>query len=101
MQYYDWESNTCHRLDWLEENEFSHVVSDTEIPAEIDPSQMEYFPDFEPERLAKLVTHVNTELNVYFLQPTLSHIFVLWDVQQMVMLVYVLIYYRLLKVNSS
>ena len=56
MQYYDWETNTCHRLDWLEDNEFSHVESDTEIPAEIDPSQTTYFPDFEPERLKTMVT---------------------------------------------
>ena len=55
LQYYDWENNVCHRLDWLDDNTFSHVESETEIPVEIDPSQSLYFPNLGPQRLQDLV----------------------------------------------
>ena len=56
VQYYDWETNVCHRYDWLEDNSFSQVESDTEIPVDVDPSQeSQYFPDFEPQRLERMV----------------------------------------------
>ena len=54
-QYYDWERNRCTRYDWLEENSFSQIESDTEIPAELDPSQSKYFPEFEPHLLERMV----------------------------------------------
>ena len=57
VQYYDWETNVCHRYDWLEDNSFSQVESDTEIPVDVDPSQeSQYFPDFEPQRLERMVS---------------------------------------------
>ena len=54
-QYYDWEYNRCTRYDWLEENSFSQIESDTEIPVDLDPSQSKYFPEFEPHLLEKMV----------------------------------------------
>ena len=55
LQYYDWDLNFCHRLDWMNDNSITEIESDTEIPAEIDPSQMTNFPDFEPQKLKELV----------------------------------------------
>lgn len=55
-QYYDWDNNFCHRLDWMNDNSITEIESDTEIPAEIDPSQMTNFPDFEPQKLKELVS---------------------------------------------
>ena len=55
MQYYDWETNVCHRFDWLEDNTFSQVESDTEIPEDVDPSrEAKYYPEFEPQRLEQV-----------------------------------------------
>ena len=56
IQYYDWESNICHRLDF-EDNTFSEVESDTEIPVEIDPSQSMYFPNLQSQRLKNIVSY--------------------------------------------
>ncbi len=55
-QYYDWESNLCHRLDF-EDNTISEVESDTEIPVEIDPSQSVYFPNLLSQRLKNIVSY--------------------------------------------
>lgn len=54
-QYYDWDNNFCHRLDWMNDNSFTLIESDTEIPSEIDPSQLTNILDFEPEKLKALV----------------------------------------------
>ncbi len=56
-QYYDWESNLCHRLDF-EDNTISEVESDTEIPVEIDPSQSVYFPNLQSQRLKNIVSYI-------------------------------------------
>ena len=74
MQYYDWETNVCHRYDWLEDNSFSQVESDTEIPVDIDPSQeSQYFPDFEPQRLERMVRHsfISTTTTIHSFTSTL------------------------------
>lgn len=39
----------------MNDNSITEIESDTEIPAEIDPSQMTNFPDFEPQKLKELV----------------------------------------------
>ena len=52
LQYYDWERNECVQYKWFgDENYFNQVESDTEIPANIDPSQTIYYPDLEPQLL--------------------------------------------------
>lgn len=55
LQYYDWENNFCHHLDWMNDNSITEIESDTEIPSEIDPSQMSSFPEFEPQKLKDMV----------------------------------------------
>ena len=57
LQYYDWENNFCHHLDWMNDNSITEIESDTEIPSEIDPSQMSSFPEFEPQKLKEMVSN--------------------------------------------
>ncbi|XP_064404951.1 uncharacterized protein LOC135350151 [Halichondria panicea] len=61
IAYYDWESNICHRLDF-EDNTFSEVESDTEIPVEIDPSQSMYFPNLQSQRLKNIIDGEEKEI---------------------------------------
>lgn len=55
FQYYDWEENQCHPLDWMEdENSFRHIQSDTTIPGNIDIENAmgaKEFHNFEPAKL--------------------------------------------------
>ena len=57
LQYYDWDNNFCHRLDFMNDNSITEIESDTEIPSEIDPSQMTSFPEFEPQKLKEMVNN--------------------------------------------
>jgi len=57
-QFYDWEENKCHPLDWKEDdNAFKHVQSDTKIPENINiesATGAKEFHDFEPQKLEQV-----------------------------------------------
>ena len=40
----------------MNDNSITEIESDTDIPSEIDPSQMSSFPEFEPQKLKEMVS---------------------------------------------
>lgn len=57
VQYYDWENNKCHPLNYILDDNVAIQEKDIVIPAELDPAQNAVFPDFEPDQIKKLVSY--------------------------------------------
>ena len=57
LQYYDWENNVCHPLNYILDDDAQIEEKDVVIPAELDPAQNSVFPDFEPNEIKRLVRH--------------------------------------------
>lgn len=72
VQFYDWDSNACHRLDF-EENSFTEFETVPEIPASIDPSQTKYFPNLKPQHLENIVSCMYTNSIQWFILAHVLH----------------------------
>lgn len=48
-------------------NYFNQIESDAEIPVDIDPSQMKYYPDLEPQlmNVSNSIVYVNNYLSTF------------------------------------